>query len=81
MLSVLKTFVTLSAKAYIVRTTSNFFLFSQHYLKCLKSGYLKFHLNLVSSFEVIVLDSRTSKKINFIATIQKINYRHFHLQP
>jgi len=38
-----------------------FFIFSAF----LKSGYLKFHLNQASSFEVIALDSQKSKKINF----------------
>ena len=41
-----------------------FFKFSQHYLQCLRSGYLKFQLNQASNFEVIALDSRMSKKIN-----------------
>jgi len=40
------------------------FLFSQHYLQCLRSGYLKFQLNQASSFEFIALDSRVSKKID-----------------
>ena len=41
-----------------------FFLFSKHYLQCLRSGYSKFQLNQASSFEVIALDSRASKKID-----------------
>ena len=41
-----------------------FFLFSQHYLQCLKSGYSKFQLYQASSFEVSALDSRASKKID-----------------
>ena len=50
--------VTLSAKICIVRTTSDFFfLFSRHYLQCLRSGYSKFQLNQTSSFEFIALDS------------------------
>ena len=58
-------YVTLSAKTHIVRTTSDFFFFffCKHYLQCLKSGYSKFQLNQASSFEVIALDSRVSKKI------------------
>ena len=44
-------FVTLSAKTHIVRTASDFFQFSQHYLQCLRS-------------EVIALDNRASKKID-----------------
>ena len=53
------TFVILSAKTRIVRTTSNFF--SQNYLQCLKMGYLKFQLNQGSSLQVIALDIRASK--------------------
>ena len=56
----------------------NFFFISQHYLQCLRSGYLKFHLNQASSFEVTALDRRASTKINFI---QKINYRRLHSLP
>ena len=41
-----------------------FFLFSKHYLQCLRSGYSKFQLNQASSFEVIALDSQASKKID-----------------
>ena len=44
--------------------TFQFFLFSKHYLQCLRSGYSKFQLNQASSFEIIALDSRASKKIN-----------------
>ena len=58
------TYVTLSAKTHIVYTTSDFFLFSKHYLQCLRSGYSKFQLNQANSFEVIALDSRASKKID-----------------
>jgi len=57
-------YVTFSVKTRIVRTTSNFFLFSQYYLKCLRSGYLKSQLNQACSFEVTALDSQASKKID-----------------
>jgi len=40
------------------------FLSSQHYLQCLRSGYLKFQSNQARGFEVIALDSRASKKID-----------------
>ena len=59
----LLSYVSLSAKTCIVYTTSEFFFsFSKHYLQCLKSGY--FQLNQASSFEVIALNSRASKKID-----------------
>ena len=58
--------VMLSAKTRIVHTTSNFFfVFSKHYLQCLKSGYSKFQLYQAISFEVFALDSWASKKIDF----------------
>jgi len=57
-------YVTLSAKTRIIHTTSDFLKFYKHYLQCLRSGYSKVQLNQVSSFEVIALDSRVSKKID-----------------
>ena len=51
----------MSVKTHIVHTTT---FFSQRYVQCLRSGYFKFQLNQASSFEVIALDSRASKKID-----------------
>jgi len=42
------------------------------YLQCLRSGHLKFHLNQASSFEVIALDSRASKKIDLYSNHTEI---------
>ena len=41
---------------------------SQHYLQCLRSGYLKFQLNQACSFEVTALDSQASKYSNHTKT-------------
>ena len=57
----MKANVTISAKTRIVCTTTNSYI---SYLQCLRSVYLKFQPNQASSFEVIALDSRASKKIN-----------------
>ena len=51
------------AKPRIVRTCT-ILKKTQHYLQCLRSGYLKFQLNQASSFEVIALDSKASKKLD-----------------
>ena len=42
----------------------NFQFFFLFFSTCLKSGHSKFQLNQSSSFEVIALDSRASKKID-----------------
>jgi len=75
-------YVTLSAKTCIVCTTYEFFLFCQHYLQCLRSGYLQFQLNQASSFEAIVLDSRVSKKIDLYSNHTENKLQALlHLQP
>ena len=44
-------------------------------MQCLRSGYSKFQHNQASSFEVIALDSRASKKIDLYS-----NYTENELQ-
>ena len=51
----------------------NFFLFSQHYPQCFRSGYSKFQLNQVISSEIVALDSRASKKDDLYS-----NYIYIH---
>ena len=56
--------MTISAKTQLIHTTSNFCLFSQHYYHCPRNRSSKFQPFVVSSFGIIVLDSRKSKKID-----------------
>jgi len=51
----------------------------KHYLQRLKSEYSKFQLNQASSFEVIALDSRASKKIDLYSNHTENNYKRLHL--
>ena len=63
--------MAISVKTRIIHTTSDlFFIFSQWLV-----GHLNFQLNQTSSFEVIGLDSRASKKIDLYS-----NHTDFKLQ-
>ena len=56
--------MTLSAKTRILRTTSKFFFIFSALSTVFKEWVFKFQLNQISSFEVIALDSRASKRID-----------------
>ena len=65
LLNTIITYVTISVKTCLVRTTSKyFFIISQHYLHSPRNGSPKFQPSVVSSFGITVLESRKNKEIN-----------------
>ena len=63
--------MTISVKTGLVRTTSEFLLFSQHYLHTPRNSSPKFQLIMVSSFGITVLDNRKSKEIDLYSDYTK----------
>ena len=63
--------MTISVKTHLVRTTSDFFLISQHYLHCPRNGSPKFQSSVVSSFGITAIESRKNKEIDLYSDYTK----------